>query len=99
MSDLAQRMAELHARTQQTRIDFLQTDLDLCFTFISVAETEHRTGDRAAAEQALKHAENGYAAIWRFLPDVEHGEKRRELQSQLSKLREILDGLKRTMKQ
>jgi len=32
MSDLAQRMADLHARTQQARIEFLQTDLDLCFS-------------------------------------------------------------------
>lgn len=92
-------MADLHARTQQARVEFLQTDLDLCFTYVRVAETEHRLGDRAGAEQALRNAENGYAAIWRFLPDVEHGEKRRDLQSQLSKLREVLDGLKRTMKQ
>ena len=96
MSDLAQRMADLHARTQQARIEFLQTDLDLCFSLVRIAETERQVGELGAAEQAFKKAENGYSAIWRFLPDVEHGEKRRELQSQLSKLREALDGLKIT---
>ena len=96
MNDLAKRMADLHARTEQTKVEFLEAELNECFTFINIADTEHSLGEQAAAEKAIASAEDGYAAIRRFLADIEHGEKRRDLQSNLVKLREVLDNLKRT---
>ena len=78
-------MADLHARTEQTKVEFLEAELKECFTFINIAETEHSLGEQAAAEKAIASAEDGYAAIRRFLADIEHGEKRRDLQSNLVK--------------
>jgi hypothetical protein len=40
-------LAQLRAQAQQNRIDFLTTDLALCFTFCDLIETET---DHCAAE-------------------------------------------------
>lgn len=44
-------LAKLHAETERSRYDFLQTDLALCFTFADLVNTElglALRGDRAA---------------------------------------------------
>jgi hypothetical protein len=86
-------LSKLHARTEQNRIDFLQTDLALCFTFIDLAKTELAGGDREAAMQALANAENGYATIARFAPEVNNPEQRNDIEQKLGELRSALDAL------
>jgi len=92
MGDLPNR-SELHARTEQNRVDFLQTDLALCFTFIDVAETELAMGDREAARRALDKAQDGYATIDRFAPEVENPEHHNDIERKLRELRSALDAL------
>jgi hypothetical protein len=54
-------ISDLEAATNQSRVDFLQTDLALCFTFADLAKTEYQSGDRDAARSILEKAEIGYA--------------------------------------
>jgi len=48
MSDLT-KPPDLHAATEQHRVNFLQTDLALCFTFADLVKTECEMGDWEAA--------------------------------------------------
>ena len=48
---------------EQNRIDFLQTDLALCFILADLARIELGSGQRKAAQQALAKAETGYATV------------------------------------
>ena len=85
------RISELRAETERIRLNFLQTDLALCFTFASLLKTEIRIGDRDAAQRILLSAEEGHATISRFLPYVLDVEWRNEIARQLKHLRSALD--------
>lgn len=85
-------LVELHAKTQKVHLDFLETELSLCFTFGEVAATEMST-DKAAAQHALAKAEEGYDTVNRFLMQVDPGSQRQEIQQRLNELRAKLDGL------
>lgn len=93
MDDLS-GLPELRARTEQNRLHFLRTHLALCFTFAEVVNTELGFGERQAAQQAFGKAEQGYATIARFLPEVQTLGQRKELERRLAELRAVLDGLR-----
>src|ERR1051325_7575758 len=98
VSDRSGNRPDLQARTDQNRVDFLRTDLDLCFTFANVAETEYGLGGREAGDRSLADAEKGYGTIQRFLSDPKHAkrltdEEQRELTARLARLRARLDQL------
>jgi hypothetical protein len=87
----------LRAETDQALLDFIRTDLDLCFVFATVAETAYSMGHRAHAKRNIANAEKGYSDMLRYFlrargktPEVEN-----ELQSKFNQLRERLDGLQR----
>ena len=89
------------AISNRNRIDFLRTELELCFTFASIAETEHKTGSPEHAKRSVADAEKGYTTLQHFLSDPKHArhirdDERRELTAGLERLRKILDGLART---
>ena len=86
-------LSEWHTKGEQTRVDFLQTDLALCFTFADLAQTELALGDREAAPQVLAKAEHGYATVARFLPEVEDLERRKEIERKWNDLRAALDSV------
>lgn len=87
-------ISKMHAETQQNRLDFLQTDLALCFTFSDLAATELETmGDREAALRVQAKAEEGHAAIASFLLDVGDGPQKQAIQQKLADLRSKLDSL------
>jgi hypothetical protein len=99
MSGPSDNFADLEAQIDHNRIQFLQNDLQLCFTLVSLAETKHDVGYQEAAERAVVHAEEGYASIQRFLSDPKHAdhigdETRRGLAAGLVRLRARLDGVK-----
>jgi hypothetical protein len=87
------KLSELHTKGEQNRIDFLQTDLALCFILADLARIELGSGQRKAAQQALAKAETGYATIARFLPEVEDVERRNEIEGKWKDLRAVLDSL------
>ena len=91
MADLPE-WAELRAATSQSRIDFLRTDLGLCFTFADLAKTEREIGDRAAAHRVLEKAEIGYGTILRMSADVDNADQKHEIVQKLTELRAKLDG-------
>jgi hypothetical protein len=69
-------LSDLQAATNRNRLDFLQTDLGLCFTLADLSKTERETGDRDAARRVLEKAETGYATIARFLAAVENPDQK-----------------------
>ena len=90
--------AELHAATQKNLVDFLQTDLALCSTFVGLVKTELDLGAEEAAERVYNKAEQGHATIERFLPRVEDITQRQEIGHKLIDLRSRLDALKTRLK-
>jgi hypothetical protein len=85
-------LAALHAQAQQNRIEFLKTDLALCFTFADLFETELRMGDMEAAHQLKQKAEHGYDTITRLLVGVDDATEKGQIQQGLNELRVRLDG-------
>jgi hypothetical protein len=81
----------LSARADQDRLDFLRTDLDLCFTFADLIIPELGLQDREAAESLLAKAEQGYATIEYFLPKVCNEREHQALQQRLHQNRDRLD--------
>ena len=97
MGDLCHESLRIRDETDQALLDFIRTDLDLCFVFATVAETAYRMGHRAHAEQTIASAEKGYSDMLRYFlrargmtPDVE-----KAVQSKFNLLRERLDVLQR----
>jgi hypothetical protein len=90
MGNLQQR-PELDAETQRIRLNFLQTDLALCFTFADLSRIELEIGDWDAARGVLAEAEEGHAIIARFLPYIADVKRRNEIERELNDLRTTLD--------
>ena len=100
MGDAAEKMAALQRQSDETRVQFLKTEFDTCFTLVGIAETELQSGLKANSRRSTDHAEHGYATLQRFLSDPKHadrltGEQQREFGQSMRRLRERLDDLKR----
>ena len=85
-------LAELHAKGQQNRLDFLKTDLDLCFTFAELVGTELLLGDRETALRVKENAVRGHDTITHLLAGVDDGTEKDAIQQRLNELRARLDG-------
>lgn len=97
MGDSFSKWSDLQEQTEEARLDFIKTDLEVCFSFAAVVETEYKMGNREHAERTLADAEKGYSTLIRLMsqtkglqPETENG-----LQTRLKHLRERLDRLKR----
>jgi hypothetical protein len=93
------QLEELMAKSRQVRIEFLRTEVEACFSFAKVAETERQTGHDEAASRSIEHAEEAYTTLTRFLSDPKHAkhitdEDHRELTAAMERLREELDRLR-----
>jgi hypothetical protein len=97
VGDLFLESLRTKEQTEQARLDFIRTDLDLCLTFATVAETAYSMGHREHAERAIAGAEQGYSTLLRFFSKAKSltAEIEQELQPKFKELRERLDGLKR----
>jgi hypothetical protein len=96
MSDTANPSADLRSQSNKNRIDFLRTELDACFTFVSLAETERSIGNDEHAKRSAANAEKAYATVQRFLSDPKHAkhindQERQELTERMQQLRKKLD--------
>ena len=87
----------LRDEIDQARIDFIRTDLGVCLTFATVAETAYSMGHREHAERTLASAEKGYSDMLRFFSQARGmaAEVEKELQSKFKQVRERLDELHR----
>jgi hypothetical protein len=97
MADLTS-ISDLQATTNQSRVDFLQTDLVLLLHIRRSRKTEDQSGDRDAARRILEKAEIGYATIAGFLRDVENPDQKSEIAQKLAELRTRLDSERHCIK-
>jgi hypothetical protein len=51
----------LRAEIEQSRLDLIKTDLDVCLTFAKIAETAISMGHWEHAERTIANAEKGYS--------------------------------------
>jgi hypothetical protein len=87
---------KLRAETEQARLDFIWTDLDVCMTFATVVESEYNMGNHEHAERTLAEAEKGYSDMNRFFSQAKGltPEAEARFQSKFKQVRERLDGLR-----
>jgi hypothetical protein len=79
---------------------FLKAELDLGFTFTTIASHRYETGYKESAGKSILNAEKAYDTVVRFLSDPKHstrltGTEIRDLTAQLERLREKLVELDR----
>ena len=85
--------AKLQAESAQHRLNFIKTEVALCFTFSTIADRKYES-----AARSLANAEKAYETVSHFLSDPKHskyltGEERQDITAELERLRERLDGL------
>jgi hypothetical protein len=80
----------LQDEIEQARLDFIRTDLGLCLTFATVAETAYSMGQREHAERTLASAEKGCSDMLRLFSRARGmtAEVEKGLQSKFKQLRE-----------
>jgi hypothetical protein len=66
VGNLFQEWVKLRDKTEQVRLDFIRTDLEVCLTLADLAETRYSLGDREHAEHTLAKAEKGYSDLRRL---------------------------------
>jgi hypothetical protein len=81
-----------------THARFLKAELDLGFTFTTIASQRYETGYEESAQKSLVNAEKAYETVSRFLADPKHTKRLtdteiRDLTAGLEKLREKLTKL------
>jgi len=75
----------------QTRIEFVEREIDLSFTFLNLASTERGLGDEPHAQSVLSKARLGYETAVRFLGYVRDLEAKDRLEVELERLLRALD--------
>lgn len=95
VDDLFPESLNTQEKTDRARLNFIRTDLDVCLTFASVAETAYSMGHREHAERTVASAEKGYTTLLRFFSQARRltPEVTNELQLTFKRLRERLDRL------
>jgi hypothetical protein len=94
MSDLAAQVATLLEKTEQTRIDFLEAEVQTCSIAIDMARFEYERGDIAFAGSEVESAAKGIAVIEKFLPQVRE-ERQVKLRKKLVWLKTALESVQR----
>jgi Ser/Thr protein kinase RdoA (MazF antagonist) len=97
VGDLFHNNLRLRDETERARVDFIRTDLGVCLTLATVAETAYSMGHREHAKRTIASAEKGYSDMLRYFHKATGmtAEVEKELQSKFKQLRERLDGLQR----
>jgi hypothetical protein len=92
-----ERWATLRDDFEQARLDFIRTDLGVCLTLTSVAETHCNSGNGEHAARTIASAEKGYSDMLRYFSQAKNltPEVKEELQSTFQRLRRQLDWLQR----
>src|SRR5690242_8096507 len=95
MDDLENEIGELREKTKQSRRQFLETDLQTCFTAIERANLELSLGNSHEARRELVMASRGADVVERFLRDADPPET--DLEARLAGLRASLDALRQKL--
>jgi hypothetical protein len=59
-------------QANRNRATFLRTELQTCFTFIGLVETERNLGEPDHAARSLEHAERAYETLVHFMSDPKY---------------------------
>ena len=81
----------------------MKTELELAFTFSTIAATKYEAGNPASAKQSMANAEKAYKTADRFLSDPKHSthitvEEIHDMRAELRRLRGRLDELLKRFK-
>jgi hypothetical protein len=93
------QFSELQNQTEQARLDFIKTELDLCATFAAIVETEYSLGNREHAYRTMAEAEKAHSEALRAFSQATGltPKAEQELQRRFKHLRDRLDGLQRLL--
>ena len=87
-------MSDLINRAENARLEFLEDDLNLAFTFVDVCRTEIELGEWDAAHRLLTKVEKAHADVARFLATVDDAERRNEIERKLDELCAARDSIR-----
>lgn len=76
LSTVSARFEELRISSQEHLVSFIETELQLGFTFLSLAVTSRERGNREHFNQAKKDAGTAAGTARRFLPRISDEEAR-----------------------
>jgi hypothetical protein len=98
MSTPFDSFAKLHEESAYHRLEFIKTELKLCFTFSTIAAQKYES-----AANSMANAEKAYETVMHFLSDPKHAkhltdEQTQDITAELERLRDRLDGLIRFKK-
>src|SRR5260370_3744248 len=98
MSTPSDPHASLRANLDRHRVEFMKSELALCFTFSTIAARKYETGNQESAETSIANAEKAYETVIHFLSDPKHskhltGEESQDIRAELERLRNRLYGL------
>ena len=90
----------LQAEANYQRVEFIQAELVMCFTFATLATMKYEAGSWNSAALSLAHGEEVYAVLLPLLLDPSQSkyltiEQIQEFTTELERLRESLDRLHR----
>ena len=93
--------ATAQAESDSQRIEFIRSELAMCFTFTVLATMKYEAGNGESAERSMGHAEEAYAAVLPLVSDPRcskhlSDETIRGFTAELERLRERLDRLIRS---
>jgi hypothetical protein len=92
-------LAKKPGQPDPQRVEFLKSELTLCFTFLFVASVKYEIGKKESAEESLANAEEVYSSVLLFVSDPKYSKHLtnksiQEFRAGLERLRDRLDGLK-----
>jgi hypothetical protein len=93
MRDLKKEMTDLLEKTRRTRYQFLQAELQTCFTAVDMGNYELSLGNVDVTKWEVNIVEEGVRTIQRFLGETSL-EQRKAIESRLADLQCSLDLLK-----
>lgn len=88
-------LAKIKVGAALVRPAFIRAKLRICRTFAVVAHTRHMAGDRVEMERCAAESEKSYSIVAHLLPTMAFGEERQGFETEIGKLRKMLDQLPR----
>jgi hypothetical protein len=98
MDEPEKRIAELQSKTEQTNYEFVQTELDCCFSAVEKGISEIESGNRESAQEESEKAEKGYKTVVGFVAELGDEGQRGEVEERWNTLRSRLDTLQTMLK-
>jgi hypothetical protein len=79
------------SKTQESRVEFVNTEMDTCFQHVKDARAALSAGDLEQGKQYARAGENGYENIVKFLAEIESTDRRAQIEHRWNQLRAELD--------